>query len=205
MDRKEQDEIKKHFDRMHLTGILPWKHHPPEPALAYFLSYLKDNMPEAKLLDIGCGDGWITIKAAKTSFESWGIDGSETAISHAKQAAAEENVQEKVHFRVGDALALPYDPDFFDALIDRGLFHHILPENRSLYLENILRVLKQNSFMYLAVFGKNNPEGIGQRFSQADIESIFGSVFSLIYSKEDPSETDAPAHLLHFILKRKQQ
>lgn len=197
-----QNDIKEHFERMYQAGNTPWKEHPPEPALSYFFKYLKENSPKAKLLDIGCGDGWISIKAAKLSFAVWGIDGSTTAIANAKESALREGLQDKVHFQVGNALDLPYKQNFFDALIDRGLFHHILPANRLVYLENILRVLKKKSFVYLAVFSHKNPVGIGQRFTKEEVDDLFGPHFKLMYDDQDPYPTPAPAHLLHFVLKR---
>lgn len=84
--------------------------------------------------------------------------------------------------------------------MDRGLFHHILPENRDKYLKNILRVLKPNSLVYLSVFSDKNPLGIGQLFTKELVEKIFGPDFKIKYFKGDPYPTDAPAHLLHFIL-----
>ena len=111
-------------------------------------------------------------------------------------------LKEKTHFQLGDALALPYSSHFFDALIDRGLFHHILPKNRKLYFKNIFRVLKDNSFIYLSVFSLNNPEGIGQRFTEQKISDFFSPHFINDYFAQDPYPTPAPAHLLHFILRR---
>ncbi len=199
----KQEEVRKHFDSLYKQGILPWKDHPPEPALSYFLNYLKDKAPEGKVLDLGCGDGWISFKAARASFRVWGIDGSATAIKKARQAAQKQGLQTKVKFKTGNALNLAYPDSFFNGLIDRGLFHHILPENRQLYLQNILRVLKNNSFMYLAVFSQKNPEGIGQRFSRQKIRQLFEKHFKPVFFIADPYPSPAPAHLLHFILKRK--
>lgn len=202
VDLNRQNNITSHFERMYQTGTTPWRDHPSEPALSHFLKFLKEKSPSAKLLDIGCGDGWISIKAAQISFEVWGIDGSETAIAQAKEAALRQDVENKVHFQVGNALNLPYKADFFDAAIDRGLFHHILPTNRSAYMENILKVLKNRSFIYLSVFSLKNPEGIGQRFTKKTIEDLFNHHFSIIFFDQDPYPTSAPAHLLHFVLKR---
>jgi cyclopropane fatty-acyl-phospholipid synthase-like methyltransferase len=200
MDNR-QNEIKVYFDGLYKKGITPWTSHPPGKALSEFLKLLKNEIPEARILDIGCGNGWISIKAAKESFEVWGIDGSETAILKAVETAARENVEDKTHFEVGDVLSLPYKKDFFNGLIDRGLFHHILPGNRELYLENILRMLKKNSFMYLAVFSMNNPEGIGQRFTENKIVDIFRPYFEIVDYKVDPISSNAPANLMHYILK----
>lgn len=110
---------------------------------------------------------------------------------------------EKTTFRVGNALRLPHETSSFDGLIDRGLFHHILPENRPRYMWQILRVLKPGASMYLSVFSMRNHKDIGQRFTRASVGDIFGYYFSTEYADEDPYPTQSPAHLLHFILKHR--
>jgi len=151
-DRIQQKHIQEHFERMFRAGDTPWVSSGPEPALEDFFELLAHTYPKARVLDIGCGNGWISIQAVQQGFEVWGIDSSETAIEEATLDAQAAWVTEKTHFQVGDVLDLPYEDHFFDAIIDRGLFHHILPENRALYRKNILRILKPKSVFYLAVF-----------------------------------------------------
>lgn len=185
---------------MFRSGVTPWKGHPLEDLLIEFVNRLSKERPKAKVLDIGCGDGWISIGMAKSGFQVWGIDSSKTAIEKARKDARRAGVE--ADFKVGDALKLPYEEDSFDAMVDRGLFHHILPKNRSLYLKNILLVLKKDALIYLSVFSMRNPEGIGQRFTEEDIYELFGAHFNRLKKTEDPWPTNAPAHLLHFIFER---
>ena len=189
---------------MYKSGITPWKDHPIEPLFYEFFLKLEEENPGGKILDIGCGDGWASIFAAQKGFDAIGIDSSPTAIEQADRGANKARVEDRVHFQVGDALDLPFESNYFDALIDGGLFHHILPENRPVYMDNILRVLKKDSFAYFSVFSMKNPEGIGQRFTREKIEDIFDHHFQAISFAEDPYPTETPAHILHFILKRKQ-
>ena len=204
MDVEKQKKIQENFEKMFQDGQKPWVDIGMEPALDKFFQVLSSKYPNAKILDIGCGDGWISIRAAREGFETWGIDSSETAIKEATDIAKEAEVNKATHFKVGDALNLPYEDNFFDALIDRGLFHHVLPENRSLYFQNILRVLKQRSLMYLHVFSTKNERSMGQLFTPEMIQELFGSDFTIIFSDEDPYPPKGyPVHLLHFIMERK--
>lgn len=202
MDLDGQKRVQKHFEEMFRSGVTPWTQHKKEPLLSEFFNLLKKDNPKAKILDIGCGNGWISIKAAKRGFNVWGVDSSETAIRQAKVKARKEGLKKRTHFRVGSALNLLYQDDFFDALIDRGLFHHILPENREVYFENILRVLKGKALVFLLVFSMRNPEGIGQRFTKKLISGLFGKDFKVARFEEDPWPTQNPAHLLHVIFRR---
>ncbi len=154
-------------------------------------------------MDLGCGTGWISIRAARLGFSVWGVDASATAIETARAAAQAEGLEDRARFEVGDALALSHDDAAFDAVIDRGLFHHILPDNRPLYFDNVLRILRPEGMLYLSVFSRRNHPGIGQRFSRSDVERGFGGVFEIARAVEDPWPTRSPAHLLHFILDRR--
>lgn len=87
MDLKEQKLIQNHFDRMYQVGNTPWKSHSPEPLFSQFVNLSKKRRPNAKVLDIGCGDSWLSITMAKTGLRVWGIDSSKTVIDKAKKEA----------------------------------------------------------------------------------------------------------------------
>ena len=203
MDLHNQKKIQEHFETLYRKGFKPWTKHGFETSLEDFFKMLKERCPKAKILDVGCGDGWISIHAAKEGHEAWGIDSSPTAVGEAKLVSIKEGSKDLTHFEIGDIFDLPYEDAFFDAVVDRGLFHHVLPENRPLYFENVLRVFKPNALMYLSVFSDKNPQGIGQLFTREQVEELFGKYFDIVYFAEDPYPTPAPSHLIHFIMERK--
>ena len=202
MDSKEQKHIQEHFEKMWQNNEKPWVDIGMESDLDEFFKLLSEKYPKAKILDIGCGNGWISIRAAKEGHEVWGIDSSETAIKEAIAVAKTKSVDETTHFQVGDALDLPYEDNSFDVLIDRGLFHHIIAENRSVYFQNILRVLKPKSLMYLHVFSTKNPSTNGELFTEELVKEVFAPSFAILSSSADPYPPKYPVHLLHFILER---
>lgn len=203
MDLKQQQLVGKRFEYLWQQGMTPWELHISEPLLSKFALMLEEKYPKGKILDIGCGDGWIGIELAKHGFKIWGIDSSKTAIKQARKNAKKSGLDQSIKFELGNALELPYESNFYDAVVDRGLFHHILPENRQIYLENVLRVLKKKAIMYLSVFSERNQTGIGQLFSRKKVEDLFGKIFAVVAEAEGSYPTDMPAHLLHFILERK--
>ena len=195
-----QRDISMRFEERYQNEETPWTQHPPEPMVDRFLDMLSEEMPDARILDIGCGDGWLSLKAAERGFYVWGIDSSETAIEKARAEAEKRGLSDHVEFHVGDALDLPFEAEMFDAMLDRGLFHHILPENRGLYFASVLRVLKPEALAYLSVFSTRS-EREKNRFTRQDIEELYAN-FRVVAYEEDPYPTSAPAHLLHFILER---
>jgi SAM-dependent methyltransferase len=80
----------------------------------------------AKVADVGCGHGASTIIMAAAYPESrfFGFDNHEPSIEHARQAAREAGVSDRVTFEVADATSFPgegYDLiAFFDCLHDMG-------------------------------------------------------------------------------------
>lgn len=187
---------------MYQEGTTPWKDHPEPLLFDEFVKFLNVKKERPKVLDIGCGDGWLSVRIAVMGADVWGIDSSPTAIVDAKKDANKNRVSDHTNFIVGDALDLPFKDNFFDAVVDRGMFHHILPANRIVYRDGIKRVSRRGSLFYLIVFSRKSPEGIGQRFTKRDIETFFSDFFDVIDTAEDPFPVPAPAHLLYFILKR---
>ncbi|PSR72875.1 hypothetical protein PHLCEN_2v11242 [Hermanssonia centrifuga] len=90
---------------------------------SYLLSSLK---PDMKILDIGCGPGTITVDLA-TYVPDGHITGLEYApdvLENARAHAVERNVK-NVDFVTGDAHALPFPDDTFDATHAHQLLQHI--------------------------------------------------------------------------------
>ena len=87
-----------------------------------------------KVLDVACGPGYVSEATAKLGAEPVGIDFSPEMIRLAKQRNAD------IYFAVGDAEALEFDSDSFDAvLMNFGLLH--LPDPQAAFRESF-RVLR---------------------------------------------------------------
>lgn len=92
------------------------------------LSYLP-RIPEVlrknnvkKVLDLGCGSGWLSVYLAREGFEVVGIDVSAQAIALAETWALQEDL--KIAFSVGDIAKLPYADGTFDAVVANSIFEH---------------------------------------------------------------------------------
>lgn len=71
--------------------------------------------PGQRLLDIGCGSGQSAIPAARQGHQVVGIDIAENLVEVANERSRLEGLN--AQFDVGDAEALPYEDNSFDAVI----------------------------------------------------------------------------------------
>ena len=103
--------------------------------------YLKEkHLKGAVILDAGCGEGSNSVYLAKQGFKMYGVDIASPAIGKAQRWIRSEGLTEIVNLRVGDVTRLPYEDDFFDAVIDSHTMEFILERER--YVREVARVLK---------------------------------------------------------------
>ncbi|NSW92445.1 MAG: class I SAM-dependent methyltransferase [Firmicutes bacterium] len=107
----------------------------------------RNNIYSGSLLDLGCGDGRLTLQFAQHGFEAYGIDISPTAISWAIDRSKIQLADAK--FKVGSVLDLPYKSEKFDILIDSFCFHCIIGKDRKKFLSEAFRVLKNNGVLII--------------------------------------------------------
>tara|TARA_B110001454_G_scaffold44545_1_gene43573 strand:+ start:355 stop:915 length:561 start_codon:yes stop_codon:yes gene_type:complete len=86
---------------------------------------------EMKILDLGCGSGWLTKSLKSFQFDCIGVD---------------TTVENNDLFHKGTADNIPFPDNFFDCLIMIEVIEHIKP---SCYSE-INRVLKKNGIIILS-------------------------------------------------------
>lgn len=97
----------------------------------------------SQVLEIGCGTGAMTRSLAhhdNFSGKVFGVDQSSAFIEAAKQFAQEENLSERVDFRVGDAHKLDFPSATFDAVIAHTLISHVTEP--SAVIQEMARVVR---------------------------------------------------------------
>ena len=125
---------------------------------------------EGKALDIGCGNGALTIKLAKkhpeaqvTGIDYWGKRW-EYSKSMCERNAEIEGVTERVKFQKASAVALPFDDDYFDAAVSNFVFHEVSDaEDKREVIREALRVVKkggkfsfQDEFLFKQIYGETD-------------------------------------------------
>jgi ubiquinone/menaquinone biosynthesis C-methylase UbiE len=106
-----------------------------------FLPWLK-LAPDHHILEVASGSGGPALYGARTTgCRVTGIDADENGVATASQMAANSGQAERVEFKVADATTeLPYEKDFFDALICIDAMNHL--PNRLDVLRDWHRVLR---------------------------------------------------------------
>jgi ubiquinone/menaquinone biosynthesis C-methylase UbiE len=108
-----------------------------------------------RILDFGCGGGWLSRILSSCNCEVVGIDISRSLISSAKKAAP------KASFVVGDCMNLPFRDGTFDAVVSISALHHL---DLKKGLEQVRRVLKNRGLFILMEPNKLNPlSSIGRK------------------------------------------
>jgi protein-L-isoaspartate(D-aspartate) O-methyltransferase len=98
--------------------------------------------PGDKILDIGCGKGFLLYDFTKVvpGLELHGIDISEYAIENAK-----EEIKDRL--RVGNATSLPFEDNYFDFVFSITTLHNLHCYDLDKALREIQRVGKKNKYI----------------------------------------------------------
>lgn len=122
-----------------------------------------------KVLDLGCGSGWLSIFISKYGFDVTGIDASESAIDLGKMWAAEENLN--VNFMLCDLLNIPFEENSFDAIVCNSVLEHFRFDQAKIIFKTIHKILSEKGFLF-GCFDKVGT-GKGEYFELEDSTHIY--------------------------------
>jgi len=122
-----------------------------------FIAHL-ELKPGARVLDVACGSGNLSIPAAQAGAVVTGVDIATNLLEQARARAAAEGLT--IQFDEGDAESLPYDDASFDDVI--SMFGAMFAPRPELVSSELARVTKPGGRIAMANW---TPEGfIGQMF-----------------------------------------
>ena len=94
----------------------------------------------AKVIEYGCGTGSYSSTIAQADAELvTGIDISPVAIELAREKAAQQNLGDKIEFKIMNAENLEFAESSYDLICGSGILHHL---DLNLATESIVRTLK---------------------------------------------------------------
>jgi len=103
---------------------------------------------DLRVLDVGCGNGYVLAQYAKYGANVSGVDLTQTALDLSQKRFALAGLQGD--FRLTDGNALPFDDAVFDIACSMGVLHHIA-DPRPMIAE-MRRVLKPGGRLILMLY-----------------------------------------------------
>lgn len=143
-----------------------------------------------RAIDVGCGEGGVTIYLARQGFETVGVDFSREALRLARRAAERENLEEdRLRFVQADltASAIPSVEGPFDLIVDYGTLDDLGPAERRRAAGLIGRLARPGSrfFLYAAMGRREElprfgyPSRYGPFMVPGEPEDLFGDLWEI--------------------------
>jgi len=117
----------------------------------YFLNKIVNN--NMKILDLPCGTGKLGATFSNYPIHVIAGDVSKSMLELAK----DEYNNEKIDFKIMDALNIPYDDNYFDTIVCLRLFQRIPADTRLRILSEFRRTSKRNliiSYSFISIWQK---------------------------------------------------
>lgn len=108
-----------------------------------------------RILDLGSGSGRHVVHLAKAGYAVHGFDNSQHGIDLTNQWLKDENLEAELY--LGDMTGgLPFEDDFFNAVISIQVIHHARLEIIEAIIAELARVLKPNGTLLITVPATKN-------------------------------------------------
>jgi len=150
--------IKEQMERIYRDiplDTIPWNRTTPPEIL---VTAVTAKITKAcKIIEMGCGAGNYVIYFSKSGYDCAGLDISENAIRIARNLSLTAGAECK--FIVADATGdLSECDSTFDFVYDWELLHHIFPEDREKYINNVDRLLNPDGRYFSVCFSEDSPQ-----------------------------------------------
>ncbi len=125
------------------------------------------DLPEnPKILDVGCGKGFLLFDflKARPDAQIYGIDISEYAIENSK-----EEIRDRL--QIGNATDLPWPDDYFDLVISVNAFHNLYNYELADALREFERVGKEHKYLCVESY-RNESEKVNLLYWQVTCEAF---------------------------------
>ncbi len=158
------------------TSPPPWDIGRPQPA---FVALADAGAFRGRVLDVGCGTGEHVLMAAGLGLDVTGVDLASAAIRTAETKARNRGC--RARFLLHDARHLGELGETFDTVVDCGLFHIFVDDDRAPYVDSLRSVMVPGGCYFMLGFSDRQPGDWGRvhGLTQAEIEAAFAQGWRL--------------------------
>jgi SAM-dependent methyltransferase len=156
------------WDASYLDGPAPCDTGEPQPAV---LRLAREGAFAGAVLDAGCGTGENALHVASLGLHVLGVDVAETAVSIAREKAADRGID--AEFVVADAVHLHRLERVFEMVLDCGLFHTFDSDERRDYVASLASVTGRGGHLYVLCFSDVGPDTGPHPISQEELRAAF--------------------------------
>lgn len=104
---------------------------------------------KVKILDVGCGAGFLVNEFSQRGYPVTGVDNSQDSLRVAKNYDSSQSA----HYLEADALKLPFPDKSFDVITCMDFLEHVTGPER--YIEEMARVLRPGGVFFFHTFNRN--------------------------------------------------
>lgn len=143
-----------------------------------YLAEMQDFLfrPGGRLLDFGCGVGWLSLPLALRGMAVDGIDSSEVQIRKAREYACALGITNARYWCADHISEEQYNQ--YDGVLLHAILHHIPSNQRQSFLESISNALKAGGRLYLYEPLEATPNPPWQAWIA---DRLLGSIFRVLY------------------------
>lgn len=156
------------WDASYRDGPAPWDIGQPQPAIARLAA---QGGFTGSVLDAGCGTGENALHIASLGFSVLGIEVAPTALAIARTKADNRGIT--AEFAAADARHLERLGRTFQTVLDCGLFHTFVRDERPEYVASLASVTEPNGILYVLCFSDRGPSAGPHPVSQEELRAAF--------------------------------
>lgn len=163
--------------KMSVQAKPSWSRHGLPYLFNEFISLVKENGNGTNHLDIGCGDGVKTVNYALNGLNTVGIDISADGFKEARDLIKDLEIPKKCKVIKASCLNLPFAKEEFSSASDTLCFTHLKPYNYKKYKKELVRILKDGSFIMMVLFSDKDEHFHGHSVSKE---------YSFVFDPQNP-------------------
>jgi cyclopropane fatty-acyl-phospholipid synthase-like methyltransferase len=159
------------------VATLPWYN--PELDADIEQALKAHRLRSGRILDLGTGPATQAMNLARRGFDVVATDISRSAIEKAKTSAKKAGLS--IAFFVDNVLKSTLAPNLVEVIVDRGVFHVLPKDKRSVYVGTVHRILRPNGWLFLKCFSDKEPGTWGPfRIAEPELRESFRGPFDIL-------------------------